>query len=715
MKKIAILAIIALSFWNCAVISRSYRLGNKAAINKDWDNAIQYYERALLEDPNNSVYRLALLRTRIAASYTHLNEARKLASQGKKEEALAEYERALSYNPGDRYIAEEAKSLKREEEIVEKKPKEIKLEPPVKLKVSDEKIKLRFTDAPLRSIFQALGKLAQVNMIFDEQFRDIPFSIDLADMNFKQALDSLCLASKNFFRVIDERTIVIAPDLPVKRLQYELNAIKTFYLSNINAQDIQAALTQLLRTQYKAPSIFVDKNLNSVTVKDAPSVVELAEKILTVWDKPKGEVVIDLEIMEVSRVRLQQLGIDLEQHLIGLRYSEAETAETTGWRNLKSLDFSKIENFQITLPTAFLQFLEQDGDTKIISQPRLRGIQGEEITYLVGDRIPIPRTTFTPIAAGGISQQPVTSFSYEDIGIDVKITPQIHFEKEITLELEIKIRSLGGIGYANIPIITTREVKNIIRLRDGETNLLAGLLKDEERKTVRGLPGLKDIPILGGLFSSTQLNITQTDVILTITPFIIRTIPFGEEDLKPLWVGLKGVAPSTRTAEGLPEEELYERRARQKAEQESIARKREEAGQNRVFLRPNNAVVPQGRQLRMSLNISSQQEVANMSLNINFDAQILSLKDVIQGGIIRRLGENPPFLKNIDNSSGVCTIGFSSPEIGKGIRGSGSIATLVFEPKNRGEGTISVSGISANSPEGQTITFQGAQSRVVIR
>ena len=141
MKKIAILTVIALSFWHCTMLSRSYQLGNEAAINKDWDKAIEYYEKALLEDPDNYVYRLALLRTRISASYVHLNKARRLASQGKKEEALAEYERALSYNPGDRYIAEEANSL-RKEKIVKEKPKEIKLEPPVKLKVSDEKIKL---------------------------------------------------------------------------------------------------------------------------------------------------------------------------------------------------------------------------------------------------------------------------------------------------------------------------------------------------------------------------------------------------------------------------------------------------------------------------------------------------------------------------------------------------------------------------------------------
>jgi len=261
-----------------------------------------------------------------------------------------------------------------------------------------------------------------------------------------------------------------------------------------------------------------------------------------------------------------------------------------GWFSLKGIDFAKSENFQVTLPGAIVQFLEADSDTKIISQPRLRGIDGEEITYLVGDKIPIPRTTFTPIAAGGYAQQPLTSFEYQDVGIDVKITPTIHFEKEITLELEIKIKSLGGTGYANIPIIATREVKNVIRLKDGETNLLAGLLKDEERKTVSGIAGLKNVPILGSLFSSTDLTIQQTDVILTITPYIIRTVPLSEEDLKPIWVDLGGISPEASVRGGPPEEEaLAERRARRTAEVEDMARRTE---QNQVFLTPANFEVP---------------------------------------------------------------------------------------------------------------------------
>ena len=703
--------IIILVFLGCTVLSRNYKLGTQAAVSKDWEAAIEYYERAVLEDPDNSIYRLALLRAKLAASFSHLQDARRLAFQGKKEEALTEYERALSYDPSNIAIAGEARRLM-EEEVKEEKPKEVKIELPIKLKVDKERLQLKFRNASLRSIFQALAKSANINIIFDDQFRDVPFTMDLVEMTFEQALNSLCLASKNFFSIIDEKTIIVSPDQPVKRVQYELNAIKTFYLSNIQAQDIQGPLRQMLQTQFRAPNIIIDKNLNSVTVRGEPSLVELAKKIIHIWDKPKGEVVIDLEIMEVSSTRLRQLGLDFEQHIIGFRYSGAEESET-GWLNLKSIDFSKRENYQITLPSALIQFLEQDADTKIISQPRLRGVEGEKIEYLVGDKIPIPRTTFTPIAAGGVSQQPVTSFAYEDVGIDVKITPRIHFENEITLELEIKLKSLGGSGYADIPILTTREVKNIIRLKDGETNLLAGLLKDEERKTLRGVAGLKNIPVLGSLFSSTDQTIQQTDVILTITPHIIRTIPLSAEDLKPLWTNLGGTSPTGITVRPEVEEELAELDLmRERMEEE---RKREAAPQNQVFLNPSSFEVPQGREFRISVNLRSEEEIGNMSISISFNPQVLSLKDVLKGNFVNQLGEAPPFLKNIDNDSGACTIGFSSPEVGKGIRGTGRMATLVFESKGIGEGLISVADVSANGPGGESLSFQTRDARVVVR
>lgn len=719
MRKVAFLSIVLgiLILSGCATFNQNYKLATEEAANKNWDEAIKYYEKAILQDPSNSAYRLALTRARIMASYAHVMKARNLASEGEKEEALAEYKKALSYDPNNRAIMLEAQLLAAAREEA-REPVETKIEPPVKLRVSSQKLSLNFMHdrVQLKAIFQALGKHAKINILFDEAFKDIPYSVDLTDRTFEQALNSLCLATKNFFRVIDERSLIIIPDLPAKRIQYELNAVKTFYLSNIRAEDLQASLLPILRSQYRAPQFMVDKNLNTITLRDSPEVLELAGKLIALWDKPRGEVVIDLEIMEVSRQKLKNFGLELDQYLTGFGYSGGENPPTeSGWFDLSTLDFKNKSNFQVTIPTAFLNFLESDQDTKIIAQPRLRGIEGEEISYLVGDKIPIPRTSFTPFAAGGVAQQPITSFEYEDVGIDIKITPRVHYEGEITLELEMNVKSVGGTGIADIPIISTREIKNIIRLRDGETNLLAGLLKDEERLSARGIIGLKSIPVLGGLFSSTEKTVQQWDVLMTITPYIIRSIPLTEDDLKPLWVS-SGTSFVSSSSPGTRENvEVSAAQERLRAAQMGEEPAGQTGGQNRVSLSPSNFEITEGREFRVSVVIQSAEEINNMTLNMSYNPQVLELKQIVQGSIASRMGGEAPFLQNIDNAAGMCTIGFSSTDLTRGFKGSGRIASLVFDSKAKGDSPLSFSNVTANSPSGSAIQFELREGRVRVR
>lgn len=715
MKKTAILSILMIFFWGCATFTQNYKLGNKAEVNKNWDEAISYYERASLEKPYEPVYRLALIRARQSAGIFHLHEARKLAAGGDKEGAKKAYSKALSYDPLNRMIVEEAKLLDRVE-VKKETPEKKSLEYPVKLKVPKEKMDLKFpNEAGLRQIFLALGKHAGVSILFDEAFRDVSLMIDLSGKEFEEALQALCLASRNFYRIIDERMVIIIPDRPEKRQQYDLSVIRTFYLSNINAQDMQNSLVMMLRSQFRVPFIITDKNLNSITIRDVPANIELAEKLLRSWDKPKAEVVINLEIMEVSRIKLRKLGIEFDQNIIGLRYGGSVGSGKDGWFNLKDLDFSKAENFQLTLPTSLLQFLESDADTKIIAQPWLRGLSEEEIRYLVGQKIPITRTTFNPIAAGGVSMQPVVGFEQQDVGIDVKIKPKVHFEKEITLELEIKITSIAGVGVADIPIISTREVKNVIRLKDGETNLLAGLLRDEERRSLKGIAGLKNIPILGNLFSVEDKVVEQTDVILTITPYIVRSLPISEEDVTPLWVDLEGIRSSARPSDLImPIDELMTERIFRPGERVPPA-VREEEEENLINLSPTSFEIPKEREFRMSLNVICGQEVSSLSLNLSFNPQIMKLKDVIEGGVIRQMGEKVPFLKNIDNAGGSCTVGVTTPQMGKGFRGAGNLAVLVFEAVNAGESQVVLSRVVANGPDGRAVNFSVQDSRVIVR
>jgi general secretion pathway protein D len=715
-KNAWVLIMVAISFWGCATfVSQYFKLGNQAEINKDWDRAIECYEKAVADKPDEYAYKMALTRVKLRASFDHLQSARTLAGQGQQDEALKEYEKALSYDPQNRALYDEMIRLKQGPPVQEK-PEEEKVEYPVKLKTAKDRIELKFTEAGLRSIFQALGKHAQVNIIFDELFKDIPLTIDIAGRQFEEAVGYLCLASKNFYRIIDERTLIIVPDQPVKRIQYEQNAIKVFYLSNISAQDIFAALQQMLRSQIRAPNIFVDKTLNTVTIRDTPGNINLAGQLIRKWDKSRGEVIVDVEIMEVSRQKLRQIGVDLgEGAAVGIRYAGPGASADEGWYNLGQVNLGAASSYQISLPSALVRFLQTEADTKVLAQPRLRGVGDEEMRTLVGQKVPIPQTTFTPIAAGGVSQQPIVSYVYQDVGLEVKIKPKIHLEKEITLEIEVKTTAIVGSGYADIPIIATREIKNIIRLKDGETNLLAGLLRDEERKSLSGVIGLSSIPILGHLFGATEHEVQQSDLIMTVTPYIIRALPRTAEDGKPLWIELEGI--SSGAEEGSQEEEIDRGEPGEESEMipspEEAEEEPEDQGQNQVSLDPANFEVPRGREFRISVNVRSQQEIGNMSLSLSFNPQVTKLRDVIEGGFIRMSGAKVPFLKNI--ADGSCTIGFSSPQPAQGLRGGGNLAILVFDAAGQGESRITVTSVSANSPSGQPINFTPRESQVIVR
>ncbi len=708
MKKYALILVLALAAGACMTLSQDYKQGVKAEMNQKYDQAVAYYQQAALAHPNDAVYRLALVRARASASLFYIQTARSLVAQNKRKEAEVDYKKALFFDPLNRAAADELKALIAPPPKAEKNGQD-KLEGPVRLKGSGEALNLSFrTEVSLRSIFQTLGRVANVNFLYDDTFRDTSLAIDLTGKDLQQAVNFLCVASKNFSRTIDEKTVIIVPDNVQKRMQYELNAIRTFYLSNIDASDIQMRLTQMVKTMYKVPSIQVDKNLNSVTIRDTPQAVALAEKLLRSWDKSVGEVVVDIEIMEVNRIRMNKLGIDLSKGILGIRFNPADGSMTDdGYFPIKGLNLGDLANYQVTAPSAIVQFLGSDSDTKIIAQPKMRGLGGAKLEYVVGQKVPIVKGSFGAIAAGGLNTQPVINYDLENIGITIKMTPRIHLEGEVTLEIELAISSIAGEGIAGIPIIANREIKNTVRLKDGETNLLAGLLRDEERLIKGGIVGLKDLPLVGGLFSTSQKTIEQTDVILTITPHIIRSLQITEEDAKPLWVDPDNLSGVTGTGGALRDNR------EEAALAEEAPAQPEDAGGSIVYLSPASFEAPRDREFRMNIELSSDKEIGNASLVLTFDPQILKLKDVLEGGGLRQLGDKVPFLKNI--SGGTCTIGFSSPAGGRGFKGRAVLAVLVFTSVNQGQTSLGFTSATAGTPMGQAIVLQTGEASVNIR
>ncbi len=539
----ALLLVLALG---CAG-NQALRRAEKALKNKNWDVAVSEYEQALKNDPHNGELKLKFNMSRVFASRQHYEEAKKYIETTNLEKAATELELAVRLDPENRPAISELdrvrEMIKHPEQSQDQKPPEdrplselpsIALEPEFKPR-SNTPIALRFKDTSLREVIQTLGKVGDVNVLFDKDFRDMPVSFDFSNTTFLQAVDTVLTTTHNFYKVIGKNTIMIAPDTPQKRAEYEETVSQTFFLSSADVEEIARVLRNVLGIQM----IATNARLNTVTVKDRITKVLAARKVVKQLDKAKPEVVVDVEILEVNRSRFQQFGLQIAS-------PGSDGIQTTVFTKPTelALDPSPIvtrSNFFIAnFPQATVRLLRQDSDSKLLASLPLRTVTGETGRVRFGTQVPVPQTTFAPIATGGVNQQPITSFVYRDVGINIDITPRVHRNDEVTLELIVESSSISGTGFGNLPQFSTSRVEKTIRLKEGETNIIAGLIRDEERQSLKGLPVLSRIPILGKLFSANETEVKETDVILALSPHILRGVDVSAEDEKMLWLGIEG-------------------------------------------------------------------------------------------------------------------------------------------------------------------------------
>jgi general secretion pathway protein D len=348
-------------------------------------------------------------------------------------------------------------------------------------------------------------------------------------------LQSVATATRSFYRVTAPRTITVIPDTPAKRREYEEEVLRTFYLSNA---DLKETL-DLLRIVVDLRRVAAVAATNAISIKDTPERVAAAGRLIAAIDKARPEVVIDVELLEVDRTRLKEYGLQLASPQtpapLGINGVASVNRDDLTVRDLRNLTQSNI--FLGNLPSLFFRLLKQDANTRTLANPQLRTSEGIAATARFGERVPVPVTTFAPIATGGVNQQPITSFNYENIGVNIDITPRTHHDDEVSLALRIEVSSISGTGFGGLPTFGNRSINTVIRLRDGETNLLAGLIRDDERQVLSGVPGLSDLPIVGRLFAHSRRETQETDIVMTLTPRIVRVLELTESDLRPFRVG----------------------------------------------------------------------------------------------------------------------------------------------------------------------------------
>lgn len=533
---------LALALLGCAS-SGAFRSAEQAERRQDWDRAVVEYSRAVSLSPENRSYRAALERARLRASAAHVAQGRQFAARQAWKEALEEYRLALDLTPTAADVARALAEVEQRQRAGQPGPSVAELKdqsrerslPGLELDAAGRQpLGLSFRGASLREAYQTLGRAAGVNFVFDPQFQDQPVTLDLREVGFEQALSALGTAGHTFHRVTDSQLVTVVPDTAAKRREYEQQVVKTFFLSNA---DLKEAI-DLLRIVLGARRVASLPGANALTINDTPEKVAAAERILDMIDKPRAEVVVDVELMEVNRGRLQEYGIEITSAVPGVSgVAGAVFPNPEQTFTVEDNPYSKDNLVVSALPGVIYRLLRQDASTRLLANPQLRASEGQTAQARFGDQVPVPVTTFAPIAQGGITQQPITSFEYKNVGVNIDLTPRVHHDDDVTLTLKVDISAVGPAGYQGLPTFTSRQVNSTIRLRDGETNVLAGLISDAERHSLSGLPWLASVPVIGRLFARNKDEVAETDILLTLTPRVVRRSQLHAEDLRSFVLG----------------------------------------------------------------------------------------------------------------------------------------------------------------------------------
>jgi general secretion pathway protein D len=522
---------------------------------QDFDLAVARYAKVVREHPTNRDAVEGLERAKLRASDAHHARGRRLAAQGKYEDAVVELQLASELNPTNAAAEHDLHDMRVALRAQLNKPEsgQTSLEsligrtqelPPAGYELPPTRLAAQVStgqQATARTVYLMLARLGSLSLTFDPQFRDVPAPVTLqSGVTIRQALDLVAAATNTFYQMTGPGTLVVVPDTPAKRREYADEVVRQFTIQNLDIKETMDALRVVADARY----ISQISGTNTILVRDTADRVRVMGRFLAAFDKARPEVVVDVEVLEVNRTRLQEYGLQLASPgSPGI--DGAADVNKPGGITLQTLrNLTQADVLMTGIPALYYRLLKTDSRTRTLANPHIRITDGVPASANFGQDVPVPSLTITPIAQGGVNVQPQTQFQYRTIGVNIRITPRTHPNDDVTLALNIELSSLGAPGFDGLPTFGKRNVETAIRLKDGETNILAGLIREDERTERQTVPGLGDIPALGTLFGRNHKDAEQTDVVIMLTPHIIRVLDLSEDDLRPLRMPREGSGTS---------------------------------------------------------------------------------------------------------------------------------------------------------------------------
>src|SRR5713226_9334442 len=568
----------------CPKGKTDFKEGRRAEHLQDYDAAYDYYQKALKNDPENAQYVIKFNQARFEASSLHVKNGQKLRERGQLEAAASEFQRAVAIDPSSPIAEQE---LRRTVGLIEERnrannaateppkddhsgelplasmPPELKPLPRTSISLTME------NDAKI--VYETIAKLAGITVIFDPDFPARRIPAKLNNVTLAQALDIVSLESKAFWKPVTENIIFVIPDQPAKRRDYEENVVRTFYLSNtVQAQDLTEIVTGL-RQLLDLKRIFQINGQNAIVIRDSPDKLLVAAKMIQDVDKAKPEVVIQVQVVEARVDKARKLGISpgtsASISVVPPGTTTTPTTNNNGTsttsNNTASLTIQNLKHltgadYVVTLPSFTANALLNDSTTKIIQNPEVRSVDGQPAKLRIGDKVPIATGSFQAgvgvggaAGAGFVNPLVNTQFQYQEVGVNVDITPRVHPNHEISLKAKVEVSSVTGntnIGGIQQPIISQRTIEHEIRLKEGEASVLGGLITRTDTKSINGWPGLAKLPFLRYFFSEDTHSTEDDEILIILTPRIVRMPEWTRANLKPLYSGSEAEVKVRREA-----------------------------------------------------------------------------------------------------------------------------------------------------------------------
>ncbi len=742
-----------------------YAKGQDAEARQNPEAAYEFYKQAYELKPKDLRYRTSFERSRFEAAASIVHNGQKLRDDGKLDEALAAFQKAMAIDPS-LFLAkqERDRTLKMIQDKTNPPPQAAgppsglvrrlqEAAGPVEMApISNTPITVKMLSTKSDVVYRTVGQLAGINVLFDPDYTARVINVDLNGVTLEEALEITALESKTFWRPVTPNTIFVAQDNPAKRKELEQSVLKTFYLSNLSQptelQDVVNAIRAVLDVQRVQQLL----SQNALVVRGTPDQIALAEKLVDDLDKARPEVIIDIAVMQVSKDKSRTLGlspptsatVQLQSNLNSTTTPAAAGAPAAGspssgsGLNLNEIATLNATNFAVTIPSANLSVVMGDTDTKLIQNPQIRSLDGQKASLKIGERLPVATGSFQP-GIGGVGINPLvnTQFQYIDVGVNIDVTPHVHADREVTLKITMEISSEIGqasIGGITQPIIGQKKVDlGEIRLRDGESSLIGGIMDDSQTKSLSGIPGLAQIPILKYLFGQTQTDHSQDETIFAITPHVIRGTDINEANQRSIDIGtantimLRHVRPTTpagSAAGQAPGQSPAPANGSAPAPSVQPANpvpgaqppSPNAAGGAPSFLfDPPTVQTPKGGTFAVNLQISGAQNVYSVPVQLNYNPAMLTLVNVSNGTFLSQDGQAVALMHREDETVGQLTITASRPPGAGGVSGQGTVVTITFQAKENGQTPLTITRGGARDPGQQPITVNGAQASVTIQ